>query len=90
MQPLEWWVSSLWKKGVTVSEEDAYTKQFQNGKLFIVENMDEKDLAEALQFIYGTTIRVEVHSRVTLADISQYLNSFSRVYTSWDPLDSQR
>lgn len=90
MQPLEWWVSSSMKKGVKVSEEDAYSAKFYKDKLFIVENEDEKDLAEALQFIYGSTIEVIVGNRITIQDIVSYLDVFSRVYTSWDPLDPQR
>lgn len=90
MQPLEWWVSSIMKKGVPISEEDAYTTKFSKDKLFIVENQDEADLAQALQYIYGTEVDVIVGNRITMEDILSYLNSFSRVYTSWDPLDSQR
>lgn len=90
MQPLEWWSSSILKTGVPVKEEIVFTSKFIRGKLLIVENQDEYDLASALQYIYGSEVEITIGSRITLADIGVTLSSVSRVYTSWDPLDPQR
>lgn len=90
MQPLTWWVSGHIKIGVPVIEELVYTAKFSRPKLLIVENDDEFDLACALQCIYGSQVEIIIGSRVTLEDIMNYLDNYARVYTSWDPIDTQR
>ena len=91
MQPLEWWVSSMMRTGVPVEDESTvFTSKFKNGKLLLVENQEEYDLASALQLIYGGEVTISIGSRVTLADIGTAAVNYGRVYTSWDPLDSQR
>lgn len=78
------------KIGMPMEEEYVFTSKFPNGKILIVENQDEYDLASALQLIYGAEVQINIGSRVSLADIALTLQHVSRVFTTWDPLDSQR
>lgn len=73
-----------------LNEKYVFTSKFPNGKILLVENQDELDLASALQFIYGAEVRITIGSRITLSEIGLSLQHVSRVFTSWDPLDPQR
>lgn len=59
-----------------------------NGKILLVENEDEAELMDALQFIYGSELVIAIYERGRT--LESYLQMFSRVYTSWDPRDRNR
>lgn len=60
----------------------------KHGKLLLVENREEEELMEAMQFMYGSELNIQIWDRSKT--LERYLQMFSRVYTSWDPRDRNR
>lgn len=73
--PIEW-----------VSEAHMFSDPTES-KILLVENEAERELMDALQLIYGAELIIAIYEGDPL---EEYLKHFSRVYTSWDPLDRNR
>lgn len=89
MQALEWHVHTRLRQGLTMDDEARIFTGFRpETTCILVENQDEYDLVFALKLIYGGDPRVFVLEQGK--DWMDYLDRFTRVFTTWDPFDRNR
>lgn len=86
---LEWWRAGPPYDAGSVDESIVFGP-FSGRRIILVESQEEYDLAYALQFMYGSEVKLELVSRLSAADLFTYRTKHARVYTSWDPLDPNR
>ena len=87
MSPVDIWVSVSY--AITSVPKD-FDFMFQSGgkkRVLIVESQDEYDYCWAMQLIYGGEITIVIDRS---ADLRDYLNLFTWVFTTWDPSDRNR
>lgn len=60
----------------------------KSNKILLVENAAEEELMEVMQLIYGSELLITIKDPDR--SLENYLQHFSRVYTSWDPRDRNR
>lgn len=86
---LEWWrAGPPYDTGPV--EETYVFGPFKGRRIVLVESQEEYDLAYALQFMYGSEVKLELVNRLSAAELFEYRTKHARVYTSWDPLDPNR
>lgn len=62
----------------------------KHGKIILVESLDEMELVEAFQLIYGAEVKIELVKEANLMTYYKYRGHYSRVYGTWDPYDPNR
>ncbi len=90
MQALDWHVHTRLRQGLRMDDEARIFTGFRTQTLVLVESQEEYDLVVALQLIYGGEVSAIVIFKDSTEDIWPYFDSFSRVFTTWDPFDRNR
>ncbi len=86
---IEYFTRAVGTKWEQVTEQQVYDYPTgKHGKVLLVENQEELEIQQAMQFIYGSELEIRIIR--PMVPPLDYLQLFSRVFTTWDPNDPNR
>lgn len=87
MSPVEFWMRRFAFDTEEVDIEKVFEPIPKGKKVLLVENYDEYNYCWSMQLMCGDEIQIVIDKG---ANPSEYLDRFSRVFTTWDPSDRNR